>query len=174
VCRFHGVRRCALSTKRASCRLPSSGLCSGWKKPRFAGRPTAIETTAKRKPPERIGYFSTRLLARREEPPAHILLSISCSAASFVGCPTGTERASSADGRDDLLQSDRHAAAHGVGVGICRLRANCRTAEGTAGIPSVVRPKQQGHYSSRSHEAAQLLWTVGHAGKCLGMGSGRR
>jgi hypothetical protein len=61
------------------------------------------------------------------------------------------------DGRDDLLQPDRHAAAHGIGVGICRLRRNCRTAEGTAGIPSVVRPKQQGHYSSRSHEAAQRL-----------------
>ena len=47
------------------------------------------------------------------------------------------------DGRDDLLQPDRHAAAHGIGVEICRLQWNCGTPEGAAGIPTWYDPNSR-------------------------------
>ena len=42
------------------------------------------------------------------------------------------------------------------------------------GFFGVVRPQQQRQHSSRSYKAGQQIWTLGPAGKCLGMGAGRR
>jgi hypothetical protein len=66
VCGFHGVCRCPLCRRGwpdVACQC--TGLCTGWKESRSAGRPTAIGTTAKGKPSGRIGHFSPRSLARR-------------------------------------------------------------------------------------------------------------
>jgi hypothetical protein len=94
---------------------------------------------------EKISVASGFWIGRTEVTQAAYMRIMNAAPWFYKGANLSANRIGSdrMDGRDRLLQSDRDATAHGVGVGMGRLRRNCRAAEGAGRFPGVVRAKQQ-------------------------------